>query len=160
MHHSPFVLLVAICAIASATTTHAQHAAPQHSLAQPIENDGRVFVPMPAPMVEHMLGNMRDHLQAVHEIQSALSTGDTDRAASVAEHRLGMTAMQAHGAHEMSRFMPAGMQEAGSAMHRAASRLAVTAKDVGVTGDLKPALSALAAVTAQCIACHAGFRVK
>jgi cytochrome c556 len=71
-----------------------------------------------------------------------------------------MSSLRSHGAHDVSKFMPQGMQEAGSAMHRAASRFAIVAMDSGVTGDLKPALAAFAAVTAQCVGCHAGYRIK
>jgi cytochrome c556 len=52
------------------------------------------------------------------------------------------------------------MQEAGTAMHRNASRFAVAARDAGATGDLQPVLEALSGVTGQCVACHAGYRVK
>jgi cytochrome c556 len=56
--------------------------------------------------------------------------------------------------------MPKGMQEAGTAMHRAASRLARTAQEVAVTNDMRPALGALAELTQQCTACHAGYRLR
>jgi cytochrome c556 len=52
------------------------------------------------------------------------------------------------------------MQDAGTGMHRAASRFAIAVKDAAVTGDSKPALAALAAVTAQCVSCHAGYRIR
>ena len=42
----------------------------------------------------------------------------------------------------------------------AASRFAVTATDAGVTGDYKAALTALGEVTATCVGCHAGYRLK
>ena len=71
-----------------------------------------------------------------------------------------MSSLQSHGAHDVAKFMPQGMQDAGTAMHRAASRLAVEAVNSGVTGDLKPALGALAEVTAQCVGCHAGYKLK
>ena len=45
-------------------------------------------------------------------------------------------------------------------MHRAASRFAIAAQDAGVTGDLKPVFAGLADVTAQCVSCHAGYRLK
>jgi hypothetical protein len=45
-------------------------------------------------------------------------------------------------------------------MHRAASRFAITAQDMGVTGDLKPVFTGLAEITAQCVGCHAGYRLK
>jgi hypothetical protein len=103
---------------------------------------------------------MRDHLLALQEIQEALAKQEYDRAADIAEHRLGMSSLALHGAHDVAKYMPKGMQEAGTGMHRNASRFAVAAKDAAATGDVKPALAALASTTAQCVACHAGYRVK
>lgn len=123
-------------------------------------DDKREFVKFPAPMVEHTLANMRDHLLALQEIQHHLGMGHFDVAAKIAEARLGMSSLQLHGAHEVAKFMPQGMQDAGTAMHKAASRFAVTATDAGVTNDYKAALTALGQVTATCVACHAGYRIK
>jgi cytochrome c556 len=103
---------------------------------------------------------MRDHLLALHEIQAALATDKYDQASTVAEQRLGMTSLAAHGAHEVAQYMPKGMQEAGTAMHRSASRLSTAALDAAVTKDVRPALAALAEVTANCVACHAGYRLQ
>ena len=111
-------------------------------------------------MIEHTLANMRDHLLALQEIQQNLGAGDTDAAAKIAETRLGMSSLRLHGAADVSKFMPQGMQAAGTEMHRAASRFAITAQDAGVTGDLKPVFAGLADVTAQCVSCHAGYRLK
>lgn len=122
-------------------------------------SDGRQFVKFPEQMKEHTLANMRDHLLALQEIQVALANSDYDRAADVAETRLGMTALTLHGAHDSSKFMPKGMQDAGSAMHRSASRFATTAKDASVTGEIKPAVGALAEVMGACVACHTGYRL-
>lgn len=122
--------------------------------------DGRQLVKFPEQMKEHTLANMRDHLLALQEIQAALASSDYDRAADVAETRLGMTALTAHGAHESSKFMPKGMQDAGSAMHRSASRFATTAKDASVTGEIKPAVGALAEVMGACVSCHTGYRLQ
>jgi cytochrome c556 len=44
-------------------------------------------------------------------------------------------------------------------MHRSASRFVIEAQNAGVTDDLRPALDALAKVTAQCVACHAVYRL-
>ncbi|MBZ0248529.1 MAG: cytochrome c [Burkholderiales bacterium] len=60
----------------------------------------------------------------------------------------------------MAKFMPEGMQAIGTAMHRSASRFAVAAADAGASGDTRKALGALADVTAQCVACHAAYRMK
>ena len=156
-------ILVTIVAAAltcgSATFAVAQHQHPHDSSAPPIA-DARQFVKFPAALVEHTLANMRDHLQALQEIQSQLGTGHTDIAANIAETRLGMSSLGLHGAADVSKFMPQGMQDAGTAMHRAASRFAITAQDTAVTGDLKPALAGLADITAQCVGCHASYRIK
>ena len=111
-------------------------------------------------LAEETLANMRDHLQTLQEIQMQLGMGHPDVAAKLAESRLGMSSLGLHGAAEVSRYMPQGMQDAGTAMHRAASRFAITAQDASVTGDLKPVFAGLAEVTAQCVGCHAGYRLK
>jgi hypothetical protein len=137
-----------------------QHDPKMHGHVSTHAVETRVLVDMPVNLAEHMLANMRDHLMAVQEIQDALAKGDNGRAADIAEQRLGMTSLKLHGAHDVAKYMPQGMRDAGSGMHRAASRFAIAAQDAGVTGDLKPALAALSAVTAQCVGCHAGYRVK
>jgi hypothetical protein len=114
---------------------------------------------MPAMMQDHMRANMRDHLLALGEIQAALASGHYDAAAEIAERRLGMTSLDAHGARHVAGFMPEGMQATGTAMHHAASRFAVTAQEAAVTGDLARALGGLAEVTQQCVACHAAYRL-
>jgi len=121
--------------------------------------DPRVKVDMPGHMVEHMLGNMRDHLQALTEIQRALGRGDMQTAADVAEKRIGLSSLDDHGAAHMAGFMPEPMQAIGTRMHQAASRFARAAQDAGADGNLAKAVDALSQVTAQCVACHAAYRV-
>jgi cytochrome c556 len=118
--------------------------------------DERQPVDMPAPMQQHMLSNMRDHLRALHEIQSALAAQKFDRAAEVAEQRLGMSSLQSHGAAHMAPLMPKEMQAIGNEMHRAASRFAVTV----VEGDVSRSLKDLSQITQQCVACHAAYRLR
>lgn len=122
--------------------------------------DRRQLVHYPEAMKAHTLMNMRDHLLTLQKIQHYLSRGEFDPAAEIAEQRLGMSAMKLHGASEAAEFMPAGMQAAGGAMHRAASRFARAASDASVTGELPPVLSALADLTARCVACHDGYRLQ
>lgn len=122
--------------------------------------DGRIAVEMPDMMRTHMLANMRDHLLAIQEIQNSLAAGKYDIAAGIAESRLGMSSLQLHGADHMAGFMPKDMQETGTAMHKAASRFAVVAQEAAVTRELPRALGALSEVTASCVACHAGYRLK
>ena len=120
------------------------------------EQDARQLVKLPKMMQAHMLGSMRDHLQTIHEIQTALAKGESDRAADIAEARLGMSSLVAHNASHMAPYMPKAMQETGTEMHHAASRFALTAKE----GDLTRTLGDLAKVTQQCVACHAAYRIR
>jgi hypothetical protein len=122
--------------------------------------DPRQLVKMPAPMQEHMLANMREHLVAMGEIQAALAAGKFSEAADIAEQRIGMSSLQGHGASHLAPYMPKGMQDTGTAMHRAASRFARTTQEAAVTNDTQRALGALAELTQQCNTCHAGYRLR
>jgi hypothetical protein len=126
--------------------------------AMPAAEDPRELIQMPAPMARHMLGNMRDHLQALTEIQRAVGSGDFDRAGQVAEQRLGLSSLQMHGAAHMAAFMPKAMQDIGTAMHKAASQFALVVQETGADGNVQRSVAALARVTEQCVACHQGYR--
>jgi len=122
--------------------------------------DARQKIEMPPMMQEHMLGNMRDHLRALQEIEAALAKKDLDKVADVAEQRLGLSSLEAHGAAHMAPYMPKPMQDIGTAMHRAASRLSQTAQEAAVKGDMAPVQEALSAVLQQCVACHEAYRLR
>ena len=122
--------------------------------------DGRIAVQFPEQLKEHTLANMRDHLSRLAQIQVALGKGEYDKAAEIAEKHLGMSSLQMHGAHEVAKYMPKGMQEVGSSMHRSASQFAIAAQNASATGDVKPALLALGKTTEACVACHAGYKLK
>src|SRR3569623_1294730 len=77
-----------------------------HALA---EGDSRIAVEMPAMMQDHLRANMRDHLLSINVILGLLSVGNYDSAADIAEKRIGMSSLDAHGASHMSGFMPKGM---------------------------------------------------
>lgn len=124
------------------------------------DGDARTLVTMPAPMVQHMLGNMRDHLKALTEIQQALGKSDYEHAADIAEKRIGVSSLDAHGASHMAPFMPKPMQDMGTQMHKAASQFARVAQESGADGNVTRAIAALSNVTEQCIACHAAYRVQ
>lgn len=120
------------------------------------DEDKRQWVKLPEMMQQHMLTNMRDHLAALNEILSAMANGQLEHAAETAESRLGMSSLQSHGASHMSKFMPSGMRQVGTRMHKAASRFALKAQE----GDAVQAYRALTEVTASCVACHAGYRIR
>jgi len=119
-------------------------------------DDSRQFVKLPEMMQQHMMSNMRDHLVSINKILINLANGQLDQAAEVAESRLGMSSLKSHGASHMARFMPEGMQQAGTSMHRAASRFALKAQE----GEVLPAYNALSNVTSACVACHSSYRIR
>lgn len=155
------LLLILTAPVLSAGVLRAEDTAPaqHHHHAGAHAADTRVLVPLPEPMRAHMLANMRLHVSALHQIIAALATGQEDKAAHIAEWQLGLSSLKAHNAAELGKHMPKEMRAIGWQMHSAASRFGLAAQDAGVTGDLKAALAALAEVTAQCTACHAGYRV-
>ena len=120
------------------------------------DQDTRQMVKLPDMMKQHMLGNMRDHLLALHDIQIALATGEFDKAGDIAEQRIGMSSLASHNAAHMAPYMPKAMQDIGTEMHHSASRFAMTAKE----GDTLRALDSLSKVTQQCVACHAAYRLN
>jgi len=155
------VAVLAGCAApAGEHAAHAHHqskASMNHAVPAP---DTRVLVPFPEMLRTHTRANMRDHLLALSEIQDLLARGAYDKASETAEQRLGMSSLGLHGAHDVAKFMPQGMQAAGTAMHRSASQFAIVAKDASVTGDLKASVAALARVSQTCVACHAAYRIQ
>jgi hypothetical protein len=153
------LFFAALAGLSLVWAQHGQHSGGGHNAASQI-TDQRQFVRFPDALRDHTLANMRDHLLALQEIQEALARGKEDLAAQIAERRLGMSSLSLHGAHDVAQYMPQGMQDAGTEMHRSASRFAVEAQNAGVTGDLKPALDALSKVTAACVGCHAGYRLQ
>lgn len=120
------------------------------------DEDARQLVELPEMMQRHMMSNMRDHLAAINQILIHMANDQPEQAAEVAESRLGMTSLESHDASHMAKFMPEGMRQAGSSMHRAASRFALKAQE----GERLPAYSALAEVTSACMACHSNYRIR
>jgi hypothetical protein len=151
-------MAVATFAIAQHVHDPGSHAKPAAAPAASVPS--RQVVAFPEEMKEHTLANMRDHLLALSEIQDALARFEFDRAADVAEKRLGMSSLGLHGAHEVAKVMPQGMQDIGTAMHRSASRFALVAQEASVDRKLDRPLAALAQVTQSCVACHAAYQLK
>ena len=120
------------------------------------DDDARRLVQLPEKMQQHMMSNMRDHLVAINEILIKMANGDFEEAAEIAEYRLGMSSLESHRASHMAKFMPEGMRQAGTAMHKAASRFSLKAQEE----EVLPAYNALSEVTSACVACHSGYRIR
>jgi hypothetical protein len=140
------------------THEHAITASPSAERTKPA--GARQAVKFPRKIKDHQLANMREHLLTVSRIQEYLSQHDFDKAADLAENRLGMSSLSLHGAHQIAPYMPKGMQELGEAMHRAASKFAIATQEAAVDNDVGKALGAFAKVTQACVACHAAYRLQ
>jgi hypothetical protein len=92
--------------LAGTGTSHAQQAP-----------DTRQLVNLPAPMQEHMLSNMRDHLATLNQILGDVAAEKSGNAAKIAEARLGMSSLSLHGAAHMAPYLPKPMQDIGTSMH-------------------------------------------
>jgi len=125
--------------------------------------ESRELVRLPEPMQEHMLGNMRDHLATLNAVIGDVADGKFDEAAELAEERLGMSSLGLHGAAHMAPFMPQPMQDLGTAMHHAASRLAIVLQNTSVSPSLetmRDVSRALNEVMTACTACHSRYRIR
>ena len=123
----------------------------------------RTLVRFPPELQQHFLANMRDHLAAVAQIQTALAEGQFDEAGRIAGARLGMDSPSAAACKpgmehmsQMAKLMPAGMRKAGRRMHDAADRFAAEMKSAG---NYRAAISSLSKITQACVMCHAEYRV-
>ncbi|HVB48747.1 MAG TPA: hypothetical protein VNF69_10200 [Burkholderiales bacterium] len=134
-HH--LSITVAATAFASAAAPpaaeHRHEVAPPAamSMQMPQPADTRQLVSFPPMLLEHEMRKMGDHLATLRMIQAALANNAYDEAAKLAEHRLGLSSFELHGAHEVAPYMPAGMQAMGTEMHKAASRFAIEVDKAG-----------------------------
>lgn len=141
--------------------------------------DSRQAVSFPPMMREHTLANMRDHLDALSAILTAMAASNYTEAAHIADARLSMDSSAAAGCKAlgdpnggaraaspmdmesmMAQFMPEGMRVIGLGMHQSASAFAAEATKAAKSGDARTAYEALARVTQQCTACHAAYRLQ
>jgi hypothetical protein len=126
-------------------------------------DDPRELVGLPAPMQEHMLANMRDHLATLNTVIGDIADNKFDSASKLLEQRLGMSSLSLHHAAEMAPYFPKPMQDSGTSMHHAASRLAIVLQDASVEEtfeSMRKVNAALHEVTSACVACHATYRVR
>ena len=125
--------------------------------------DLRQLVPLPVPMQQEMLANMRDHLKTLNTVIGEIADTKFDAASSLLEAQLGMSSLPAHHAAELAPYFPAPMQQDGTAMHHAASRLAIALQDASVTrtfDSMRMVNAALHDVTSTCVACHTAYRLR
>lgn len=125
-----------------------------------LAEDGRQLAKLPPAAQEALRAEMRDNLIAVNEVLTLLAAGQVLEAGEVAENKLGLSAMGRHRDLPMDArpgmHMPAAMHRIGLDGHKAASAFAEIAK----SGNREQALTYLPKVTANCVTCHASYRIR
>lgn len=175
------ILSTLVISLAGSPAAHAQDhdSMHHHQHMGAMTADLRQPVNFPPEMHDHILANMRGHLEALSDIMTAMSTGAYAEAAQIAKTRLGMESPAAEGCKApdakdttprasqpmdmdrmMAQLMPERMRNFGIAMHQSASDFAAEAAKADKTADAKPAFTALARITRQCTACHAAYKLQ
>ena len=117
--------------------------------------DARQRVVLAAPARDKILAEMRDMLSALHGVFRALSAGDAT-AAEKAARSVGM-AVAADVQPEIRAQLPPAFLQLGMQTHRAFDALA-DQLSAGASGE--EALKSIAALTGNCVACHASYRLE
>jgi len=148
-----------------------------------IPHDMQQTLQIPTDLRMRFLAHMRQNFGLVSDLQSLLAAGDFEQAADVAENKLGLKAMNGSSnpispntaqvsdttafpritpnMHaQMLPYMPSGMRAIARNMHQAASHFAEVSRAAAATKDYPAALSALSAMTSQCVACHAQYTTE
>lgn len=117
--------------------------------------DERIELNIPAPMKTMQKGMMRQHMDTISEITSAIAVNDLNKASAVAKEKLGWNPDE-----EQRCNMVADMTgqpdfiKFGKAVHMKADELADAAK----AGNRDKALEHLSQLIKNCNACHEKFR--
>ncbi len=127
-----------------------------------ITNADRQSAELPSFVSRQLMSNMRDHLETLEEITLLLAESKYAQAADTAENNLGMSSAELHYKKFVGKYMPKGMRNIGTQMHKAASDFALSAREAEKDGGLNRnrVLTALSQVMKQCVACHDFYRAK
>jgi hypothetical protein len=105
----------------------------------------------------------RRGFRTLNELIADLADNKLEEAAKIVEQKLGMSSLGLHGAAHMAPFMPKPMQDIGTTMHRAASRLVIVQQNASVSPSLETMREinlSLHEVTSACTGCHASYRIR
>lgn len=119
------------------------------------QEDGRTVILLKTDERTLILGEMRELLQAVEKITSAIAVGDMSAVTKAAK----AVGAAEHAPPPMSvrRKLPIGFKKLGHPMHQAFDDLALEASSMG---DAKVVTGKLGVILQKCNACHASFALK
>jgi sulfite reductase alpha subunit-like flavoprotein len=125
--------------------------------------DSRQLVELPKNIESKMLINMRDHIAALDDIIAAVHVDKYDKAADIAESRLGWSSLVRRGDQDVTKHWAAPMQKMADSMYRAASNFVIVAQDASVEEtkeSYKKVIGSIQKITTACRGCHGVFRVR
>ena len=117
-------------------------------------SDGRTAILLDPGERDLVLAEMRAFLQATQAIVVAANQGDVPAAAAAARG-VGAAAQRGVPASLMGK-LPLGFKQLGFDTHSRFDQLALDAESLG---DASQTLAALGELMANCVACHAAFRI-
>ena len=113
--------------------------------------DTRTALNLPAPMKQHQLSNMREHVEAIKSIVGLMAENKFEDASKIAHDKLGLSPeMQSM----CSMFDNEKFKQIGFAFHKSGDDLG----DVLQTKDMNASLRALNKTMEYCVTCHATYR--
>lgn len=120
----------------------------------PAAVDDRERILVPAPARNMVLTEMRQMLTSMEGVLSGLAAGDMAAAATAA--RASGMAVAVDVEPEVRALLPDAFVQLGMATHQGFDALAVTLEQAA---DTRAMLAELAALTQNCVACHAAYRL-
>jgi hypothetical protein len=132
-----------------------EHTHPMGKQAAPAAPDTRTRLDLQPAVQEAVKLTMREHLEALQAIVSALGREDFEKAATVAHEDLGFPKHHQAMQREQGATFPPKYQELAMAHHQAAEDLA----KVIATKDLKRILPQLEGTMKACVVCHQEYKL-
>jgi len=148
-----FMLGMSVSLSSAETDHHAMHKAEPNLPKVPLMN--RMALDLPPAAQEGLKLTMREHLEAIDAIVSALAREDFSKAATLAIVELGFAKHHVAMQREQSATFPPAYHELAMAHHQAAEALGA----VIPTKDLKQILPHLEQTIHACVKCHQAFRL-
>jgi hypothetical protein len=140
--------------VAGSGAAEMEHTHPMGKPSPPAPPDTRTRLDLQPAVQEAVKLTMREHLEALQSIVSALGREDFEAAAKVAHEELGFPKHHQALQREQGAAFPSKYQELAMAHHQAAEDLA----KVIATKDLKRILPQLEGTIRACVMCHQEYK--
>ena len=148
-----FMLGMSVSFSSAETDHHANHTAESNMPKLPLTK--RMALDLPPAAQEGLKLTMREHLEAIDAIVSALAQEDFAKGATLATEELGFSKHHVAIQREQGATFPPAYHDLAMAHHARAETLG----EVMLTRDLKQILNQLQQTIHACVECHQAFRL-